>query len=902
MAGADDELDGAAEETVMLNPGSKLGPYEITGAIGAGGMGEVYRARDTRLGRDVAIKILPQHLTAKTNVKQRFEREARAISSLQHPNICTLYDVGHQDGTNFLVMEYLEGETLADRLAKGPLPSEQVLKIGIEICEGLEKAHRQGVVHRDLKPGNIMLTKTGAKLLDFGLAKPLDVAPVASMTAMTTSSKAMEAAKPVTAEGTIVGTFQYMSPEQLEGKEADERSDIFALGAVLYEMATGRRAFEGKSQTSVIAAILEREPPSISSLQPMSPPQLDRVVKLCLAKDPDERIQSAHDVRLQLEWIGEGGSQAGIPTQVVARGKNRERIAWTAAALMVMVALALAYGFVVRAPQAALSLRASILPPTNTWFLAFNFAISPDGTHLAFAATDPNGKNTLWVRSLFASSAQQIQGTEGAIYPFWSPDNRHIGFFAEGKLKTVDIASGAVQTLCDARAGRGGTWNRNGVIVFAPEIFGPLYQISEAGGVPAAVTKISRPGSGQGHRWPDFLPDGRHFLYDVEWSAEKDAQQNGIYAGSLDGGAPKLISSELSGNVSFASGQLLYVRDRSLMAQPFNPDRLEFTGPAVSIAEQDIPTDLGFLHSAYSVSQSGVLMLQSLADSISNLEWFDASGKELGRLPAFTGYGQPRISPDGRFVAFDSDDDHNGKSYVRIYDVQRGISTRLTEGGSETTPTWSPNGSEITYIGGLNNNPGSMYYGNAYALYQIPADGSGPPRMLLKGQKFGFGDWSRDGHFVYSDFSEGLPFVAAYSATDQKTTKISSVGAEAHISPDGKWVACTSEEILIFKFPGPGVRIQVSNGGGAQPVWSRDGKHLFYIALDKKMMEADFDPLKGTASAPRVLFQTRIIAPNFIGTQYDVAPDGRFLINSLSAERSSPLTLITNWPAMLKRQ
>jgi eukaryotic-like serine/threonine-protein kinase len=887
---------------MLLASGTKLGPYEIQAPLGAGGMGEVYRARDTRLDRTVAIKILPQHLTAKPNVKQRFEREARAISSLQHPNICTLYDVGHQDGTDFLVMEYLEGETLADRLAKGPLAPEQVLKIGIEICEGLEKAHRTGVVHRDLKPGNIMLTKTGAKLLDFGLAKPLEAAPVANLTALPTSSKAMEAAKPVTAEGTIVGTFQYMSPEQLEGKEADARSDIFALGAVLYEMATGRRAFEGKSQTSVIAAILEREPPPISSLQPMSPPQLDRVVKLCLAKDPDARIQSAHDVKLQLEWTRDAGSQAGVPALVAAHRKNRERVAWAATALVTAIALALAYSIWERAPQSVPTMRASLLPPTNSSFLSYNFAVSPDGTRLAFVATDANGKNTLWIRSLSASSAQQIAGTDGAAYPFWSPDSHHVGFFADGKLKTVDTASGAVQILCDAQAGRGGTWNSDGVILYAPEISGPLYRVSDTGGISEPVTKIPRAGSGQGHRWPYFLPDGRHFLYDVEWSDAKDAQQNGIYAGSLDSSVTKLISSEPGGNVAYTSGQLIYVRDRSLMAQPFDPGSLKLTGAAADIAEQELSTDQGFMQSGYSVSQNGVLVFQSLADSTSNLVWFDPSGKELGQLPAFTGYGQPRISPDGRFVAYDSDDDHNGKSYVRVYDLERGISTRLTTGGTETISAWSPKGRRITYIGGLNGNFRTMYYGNATGLYQAPADGSAPAQLLLKGPAFGFGDWSADGNFLYSDFSAGFPSVAVYSTAKHQTVQVASRGSECRFSPDGKWIACTTAfGIVIFPFPGPGARIQVSNGPGAQAVWSRDGRHLFYISPDKKMMEVDFDLQKGVVSAPRVLFQTRIIAPNFVGTQYDVAPDGRFLINSLPADHSSPLTLVTNWPALLKK-
>ncbi|HLW80926.1 MAG TPA: protein kinase [Candidatus Acidoferrales bacterium] len=878
---------------MSLTSGAKLGPYEILTAIGAGGMGEVYRARDTRLDRTVAIKILPQHLTAKANVKQRFEREARAISSLQHPNICTLYDVGHQDGTDFLVMEYLEGETLADRLAKGPLAPEQVLKIGVEVCEGLEKAHRTGVVHRDLKPGNIMLTKTGTKLLDFGLAKPLEAAPAASLTALPTSSRAMEQAKPVTAEGAIVGTFQYMSPEQLEGKEADACSDIFALGAVLYEMATGRRAFEGKSQTSVIAAILEREPPPISSLQPMSPPQLDRVVKLCLAKDPDERIQSAHDVKLQLEWIRDAGSQGGVAAPVAAHRKNRERIAWAAVALLTIVAALFAVGYFLRAPQPTAMFRSLLEPPSGTSFVSYSFAVSPDGTRLAFVATDSNGKDTLWIRSLSASGAQQLNGTDGAIYPFWSPDSRRVGFFAEGKLKTINIAGGAVQILCDAPFGRGGTWNRNGTIVFAPSATGPLYRISAAGGVPALVTKISSAAGAQAHRWPWFLPDGKHFLFFVDWSNPQNAQPNGIYVGSLDGGPPKLVSKDLAGNVEYANGELLYVRDRSLIAQPFDAGRLETTGPGAAIASQELPTDPAFSESAYSASQNGVLIFESLADTSSRLEWFDAQGKLLGKIPGL-GYSDPRLSPDGRFLAVTSDDDRNGKVYIRVIDLQRGISTRITNGGTEEQPSWTPDGKWITY-GNSSGGPG-----NSSGISQIPADGSGHPQPLLGGAgRAGFGDWSPDGHFVFTDFSGGAPRAEVYSSSNHQIVSMPSLAAECRFSPNGKWIA--SAGVVVTPFPGPGGRIQVSNGPAAQPVWGRDGKHLFFISSDKKMMVVDFDPQKGTVSAPRVLFQTRIIAPNFVGTQYDVAPDGRFLINSLPADHSSPLTLLTNWPALLKK-
>ena len=521
---------------MALTNGTRLAPYEIISPVGAGGMGEVYRARDTRLDRTVAIKVLPPHLIEKPDARQRFDREARAISSLQHPCICTLHDVGRQGGVDFLVMEYLEGETLAKRIAKGPLPPDQLLKCGIEICAGLDKAHRTGVIHRDLKPSNIILTKAGAKLLDFGLAKPLDVAPIGSLTALPTSSKPIEAspAKALTTEGSFVGTFQYMSPEQLDGREADERSDIFSLGAVLYEMATGKRAFDGKSQSSVIAAILERDPPPISQLQPMSPPSLDRVVKICLAKDPDDRWQSVHDVELQLRWIAEEGSQAGIAASAGARRSRSQFAGWIVAAICFLASVALAAVIFLRAPELAQAMRSSLLPPQGSAYEPYNFAVSPDGSRLAFVALGPDGQDTLWVRTLSASGAQQVSGTEDASFPFWSPDSRRIGFFAAGKLKAVDIASGTVEVLADAQGGRGGTWNNQGTILFAPEIFGPLLTVSERGGVATRATKISRSGSGQAHRWPSFLPDDKHFLFTVDWSSPDDSLQNGMYVGSLD--------------------------------------------------------------------------------------------------------------------------------------------------------------------------------------------------------------------------------------------------------------------------------------------------------------------------------------------------------------------------------
>src|SRR6202521_461237 len=502
---------------MALTSGTKLGPYEIQSPLGAGGMGEVYRARDTRLDRTVAVKILPPHLSSDPEARQRFDREARAISHLNHPNIGTLHDVGHQDGTDFLVMECLEGETLAAALMRGPLPPEQVLKYGIDICEGLEKAHKSGVIHRDLKPGNIMLTKSGAKLMDFGLAKATlaHEPPVSSLT-MTLSRPSVD--QPLTAQGMVVGTFQYMSPEQLEGKEADARSDIFALGAVLYEMATGKRAFTGKTQASIVAAILASEPQPISVVQTMSPPALDRVVQGCLAKDPDERFQTIHDVKLQLKWIAEGGSQAGVPAPVAAKRKNRERALIIALLLCgLLAALGIAGSVIFAKKEESLRrrvVRAQIGAPDHYSFTGVNLSnhveISPDGSTIAFIA-EGEGKQFLWVRPLHATTAQPLAGTEGAYYPFWSPDSKFIGFFAGGKLKKVEASGGVVQTLCDAPYGRGGSWNRDGVILFAPGIHDVIYRVPDGGGQPVAVTKVNKGGVYGGSRWPYFLPDGQHF-------------------------------------------------------------------------------------------------------------------------------------------------------------------------------------------------------------------------------------------------------------------------------------------------------------------------------------------------------------------------------------------------------
>jgi eukaryotic-like serine/threonine-protein kinase len=712
----------------------------------------------------------------------------------------------------------------------------------------------------------IMLTSGGAKLLDFGLAKL--AAPLASLATLTATKRE----SPVTEQGTIVGTFQYMSPEQVEGKELDGRSDIFSLGSVLYEMLTGKKRFEGKSQLSVASAILEQEPVSISTLKPMTPPAVEHAIRRCLAKDPEDRWQTARDLALELKWISESGPQPGATAGSRGQGKRSQGVAWGVATICFVSALALLATLVFRTSPTVQPVRASLLPPQNSSFLPNNFAVSPDGRQLAFVALGPDGKTSLWVRTFSASGAQQLNGTEGASFPFWSPDSRQIGFFADARLKTVDVASDAVQVLCDSFFTWGGTWNRDGTIVFGPSLRGPLYRVPVSGGTPAPVTRIMRQGSIQTDRWPFFLPDGKHFLYFADWTSPADPQGDGIYVGSLDASEGKLISPELKGNVFFASGHLLYVRARTLMAQPFDTRRMQTSGSAIPLTEQELEQRTSFSISGFSVSQNGVLVFQSAAASASRLVWYDQSGKELGQLSQ-VGYKDPALSPDGRFPAVSSDDEHNGKHFIRVYDLKRGISTRLTDNGDEHYPLWSRDGKRIAYRTG----------GIASDSYEVPADGSEPPKILLKSDvRAGPQDWSPDGHLIFMTVSEQHPFpsLAVYSPSDHKITPLAAEGVEAKLSPDGKWVVYVGpgRGILVESFPGPGRRVQISSGGSAQPRWSRDGRQIFFIQPDRKLIAVSFDPRTGTADAPRVLFQTRIVAERIANWQYDVAPTSRLTV------------------------
>jgi Tol biopolymer transport system component len=897
---------------MALNSGSRLGPYEILAPLGVGGMGEVYRARDMRLERTVAIKILPAQFSRDPVHKQRFEREAKTISNLNHPHICVLHDIGHQDGIDYLVMECVEGETLSNRLEKGPLPLEQVLKYGAQIADALDKAHRSGVVHRDLKPGNIMLTPTGAKLLDFGLAKP--VAPLASLATLTATKQE----SPVTEQGTIVGTFQYMSPEQIEGKELDGRSDIFSLGAVLYEMLAGQRAFQGKSQLSVASAILEKDPAPICAIKPMTPRALDHAIRRSLAKEPEKRWQSAADLASELQWVAEADSQAGVPTPVFAHRQNRERIAWAAASLLGILAALLAIGYIARVPAPTPVIISQIAAPEKGQFVIYGVfggapALSPDGQRLAFTAQGPDGKELLWMRSLGAATAQPLAGTEQAAFPFWSPDSRYVGYFANGKLNRIDASGGPPFAICDAGPGRGGTWGRDGTILFSPAFNSPLFRVAVSDGVPVAVTKLNAAQNEISHRWPQFLPDGRHFLF---FDFTSMGMIDGAYISSLDGGAPRLLVRGNANAMYAPPGYLLYLQQNTLMAQRFDGSALQLRGDAVPLAEQVSP-NLSIRQETVTASDTGLLVYaRGRGTSNDHLQWLDRSGKEITQTGEPGGYASPRISPDGKSLAVSVFGPDDTRYSIWVYDLLRGTKTRRTfDPGNAHSPQWSPDGKTLVFV--------STSSGTTH-IYRKAADGSGDttPLVAEAGSAEGAPFWSFDGRYVLFSRTSGRAQATANYAIwalpmfgDRKAFSVlqSSIFLDQPaLSPDGKWLAYRSTEsgvpqIYIAPFPGGTGKWQVSKSGGIFPRWRRDGRELFYLSLDNKIMAAEIgEPGSSlTIGEAKTLFQGKT-APysQSFGVPYDVTPDGgKFVVvSNVTPLEATPLTLVTNWPALLKKE
>jgi eukaryotic-like serine/threonine-protein kinase len=908
---------------MALTSGTRLGPYEIESPLGAGGMGEVYRARDTRLERTVAIKVLNAQLVASSELRARFEREAKIVSQLQHPHICVLHDVGNEGPIDYLVMEFLQGESLAERLRKGPLPPEQVLTIAIEIADALEKAHRAGVVHRDLKPGNVMLTKSGAKLLDFGLAKPL-AATVASGTgsgrspsvfaaALTQTMPSPSPATPLSTAGAVIGTVQYMSPEQIQGIEADARSDIFSFGVMLFEMITGKRTFEGKTQASIVGQILAVDPPSVSTLRPQTPPGLDRVIRLCLDKDPDERIQTAHDLKLQLQAIAEAPlTSTQAPVVVPTR---RPWLPWVAAGVLAIVAIvfALAYLQSLRAPQ--VSVHSYILPPEKATFLLTGNAagppvLSPDGLRITFTAKSADGRQMLWIRPLNSAVAQPMSGTEGATYPFWSADSRSVAFFAANKLNKVDASGGPPQALSDASAGRGGTWNSTGTIIFAPDAVGALVRVDAAGGTLVPLTTLDAKETS--HRWPYFLPDGNHFLYFAHGTTGADS---GIYLAALDSKERNLLLHNDSNAIYAAPGYLLFVRDNTLMAQRFNPHSLALEGEAKPVADH-VAVNTDTWRSILTASANGELLYQhGTAAGGSQLVWYDASGKQGEPvLPETADYHWPALSPDASKLAVAIET--NGIADIWVIDLARHTKTRITFGPQYSgEPVWWPDGKSIVFS-----------YGPAGAtdsLYRQNADGTGNKEKLMETSGIGAYPFSvtPDGRYIaymrhdpksHTGWDIWVLPMFPDKSGEQKPFPVVSTNFQdvtPAFSPDGKWLAYANDEtgrleVYIQPFPSGTGRWQVSTAGGGRPHWRKDGKELFFNSTDQQGIMAVDIQQNGASlqlGTPHALFKATTVS-GATGT-YTASADGKkFVMNTVLPESiTEPLTLITNWPADLKQ-
>jgi serine/threonine protein kinase len=884
---------------MSLQIGQKCGSYEITALLGKGGMGEVYRARDLKLKREVAIKILPEEFSRDADRVRRLQREAEVLASLNHPNIAAIYDLAEAIGTRFLVLELVEGETLADRIARGPIPVREALKIAIQICEALEAAHERGIIHRDLKPANIKLTPDGkVKVLDFGLAKALQEQQAPTLS---NSPTLMSASVP----GTILGTAAYMSPEQARGKEANRTSDVWAFGCVLYEMLTGYAAFEGETISEIFAGVLKEEP-DWNRLRPETPPAIRQLLRRCLQKNRTRRLHDMADARIEIEAAD---TEPAAQSVMSPSTRSRDRTGWTVATLSLigMAVLAIPAVFYFRtAPPDAPEMRVEITTPATGD--PVSFALSPNGRQIVFVASG-EGAQRLWLRPMDSQTAEPLAGTEGASYPFWSPDNRSVGFFADGKLKRINIVGGSpqVQVLADA-FGRGGTWSPDGVILFAPTA-GPLLGVAASGGSQATpVTTLDHQTS---HRFPQFLPGGRQFLF----YAIGSPQTAGIYVGSRDSKeTTRLIASDAAG-VYMLPGWLFWVRAGTLVAQRLDLAKLVLSGDPVHVADLVGNID-GSFASAVSASATGLLAYRSGTVSRRQLTWFDRSGKALGTMGApEVSLRAPRLSPEGHRVAVYRT--VQGKQNIWLLDAVR--TNRFTsDASSDAYPMWSPDGSRVVF--------NSSRKGH-YDLYQKSSGGAGSEELLLEsGQDKVASDWSPDGRFllyVNLDSQTDSDLWVLPMEGDRKPWPFLKTNFGEHagqFSPDGRWVAYMSNEqgrseVYVRPFLVPATasggdrsadQWLVSTGGGLYPRWGPDGKELYYIAPDGKLMAAAItvNGAKLEPGAPRPLFQTRILGGGVDsqqGKQYDVSPDGRFLINTVLVDNNpAPITLLQNWKPPLK--
>jgi Tol biopolymer transport system component len=906
----------------MLPAGTSLGPYKILAPLGAGGMGEVYRAHDSRLGRDVAIKVLSSHLAATPDVgaplesaarppNPHFEREARTISQLNHPHICTLHDVGHQEDVDYLVMELLEGETLAHRLEKGPLPLAELLALGVQVADALDVAHRRGIVHRDLKPANVMLTKSGAKLMDFGLARAASAPDGRGLTVVPGDlSESPTVSRPLTREGALVGTFQYMAPEQLEGTEADARTDIWALGCVLYEMATGKRAFEGTSQASLIAAILEHEPRPITELRPIVPPSLDRVVRRCLEKNPEDRLQSARDLAFDLAGISESAAGASVPAPGSARPAARRSwsgaVAGFLAGAVVVAAVVLVLPRLHHAPSPA-AVRFNFAPPQGWHTFSgrgwIGAAISPDGRAGAFVAADSSGIGCLWVRRLDEMAPRMIPGTENAGSPIWSPDGRHLAFTVEGKLRRIGIDGGDIETVCAAPDMRGAAWSQDGTIVFAPSSDGPLFKVPATGGTPEAVTVLDSTRFETAHRFPTFLPDGRHFVF---VALPPRLGRYTILVGSVDGMKPKKVLEADGGAIYAAPGWLIYARSTRLMAQRFDVRALKVKGEPLALGDSP---DRGNIWGCSGVSASrsgnGVLAYVPWTPPNNEMAWYGLDGRPLGKVPVAPGpYRYVVPSPDGlqflaeRQVAQD-------RTEIWRLDGVRGLATRLADlPGSSEGALWSPDGRSAMYQAERSGPP---------AFYMMDASGVGAEKLVYQPPSAvtNLVAWpaSHDGVLIQQmDPATGGDLWWLPLHGDQKPVPIVQTraveGDVADLSPDGKWLLYNSDvtgrdELYARPFAG-GREVQVTTTGSSWGCWRKNGREILsQNAADRCVTAIPFEPGSPPhVGAPRTLFT---VPEGTYSLRYDASGDRFLITRSIGRPEDSSMTVLLNWTAALKK-
>ena len=893
---------------MTIETGAKLGRYEIRSKLGAGGMGEVYRARDSQLGRDVAVKVLPTIVSTDPDRLRRFEQEACAASALNHPNILVVHDIGAHDGTIYVVSELLEGETLRKRIGGTPLGQRRAIDYALQIANGLAAAHEKGIIHRDLKPDNIFITNDGrVKILDFGLAKLTQLDGIQSQTDIPTR-------RVDTDPGVVMGTVGYMSPEQLKGRAVDQRSDVFSFGAILYEMLSGRRAFHGESAAETMSAILKEDPPELSDTNRSVSPALERLVNHCLEKNPEGRFHSARDVAFALEAVS--GSAVASETMtaqslVTTTSRARQWLPWALVAVGLLLAAILAWTYVRRqrtdaGPSEAI--RFPIVMPEKALIIGPP-TISPDGRYVVFRLNTGDGKDLLWVRALGSFEARPLLGTDGGFQPFWSPDSRAVGFFAKGKLKWIDVSGGSVQTVCDAPSNYSGAWSHDGTIIFSRGVASGLYRVPATGGTPIQLTTVDASRNEIEHIWPYFLPDGRHFLF---LARNAQPENSAIYVGTLDSKETTRLLQAHSSMAYASPGYLLFVRENTLMAQGFDADTRELKGDAFPVVEQ-ITRNPIIGRAMFSVSENGVLVFRAGGINNNQLIWFDRSGKQLGTLTPPGSYNAPALSPDEKKVAVSRLDLQTGTpSDIWLIDLERGSQIRLTtDPTSDFYPSWSPNGDHVTFVSTRDG---------VTSIYQKLLQGASPEEPLVSSAELKYNpQWAPDGQsIIYSQLNTktNVDLHLLSLAGEKKSTSFlqtNFIEAQARFSPNGRWIAYISNEtgqfeVYVESFPATGAKLAISIGGGSQPQWRADGRELYYYAPDRKLMavEVNGDEPTFKVGEARPLFEIRVVSidQSFPGNgYYTVTHDGkRFLVSSLpEAPERQQINVIVNWVADFKK-